>query len=70
MRKKIAKRKRKKVIALGAKIEYEGRVREKGCRRKEAAFVVKAKYKWWDVMSVGDDMLDAYNMLLEIIKND
>ena len=64
MRRKIAKRKRRECIRMGASIQHEGWVKEHGWKRKNIGYSVRATYDGWTYISAGDDELEAYNLLL------
>ena len=81
MRRKIAKIRRREALTLGAEIEREfwsnGDVdveapRLPKIRDKQSAwgFVVYATYNGWHVRCIGNNELDAYQVLLEYMKND
>ena len=64
MRRKIAKRLRKKIIARGAEIVSEEWVYPEDAvgkvKRKDKAFFVEVKHCGWSISSGGMDELEAY----------
>lgn len=81
MRRKIAKIRRKDVLALGAVItrefwdngqkEYDApRIPKIAGRRDDCAYVVKADFNGWHILSVGYDELEAWQMTLWCVKDD
>lgn len=67
MRRKIAKRYKKKLRALGCEIRDPHFVSEPGWRRKDCGYSAEIVFKNMHVCSVGFDELDCYKMAYEDI---
>lgn len=67
MRRKIAKRKRREALRRGASISYEQFRRETGWRRKDCGYVVEFLYNGHRCLCLDDDILGAYQGVLEAI---
>ena len=69
MRRKIAKRRRRDILALGGVIEKEEWCGENSLPRKERGYAAHVQYKGWRILSVGDDELEVYQSLLDCMKD-
>lgn len=67
MRRKIAKRKRREALRRGASIVYERFNQEPGWRRKDCGYAVEFLYNGYRCLSLDDDILSAYQGVLEAI---
>jgi hypothetical protein len=69
MRRKIAKRRRRDILALGGVFEKEEWYGPKTMSRKENGYAAHVQYKGWRILSVGDDELEVYQSLLDCMKD-
>lgn len=69
MRRKIAKRRRRDILALGGVIEKEEWCGPKTMPRKENGYAAHVRYKGWRILSVGDDELEVYHSILDCMKD-
>ena len=67
MRRKIAKRLKKKLRALGCEILDPHFVSEPGWKRKDCGYSVKIIFKNMRVCSIGKDELECYRMALDCV---
>lgn len=73
MRKKIAKKIRKECLNMGCVIVDEGAIltRQEAKEIKEPrGYSVEALYNRWNYHCIGYDMLDAYHLLKDCIKEE
>lgn len=64
MRRKIAKRLRREVLRMGGVISEE----EKG--KEERYYTAKVKYNGWTIYGNGEDELEVYRVVLDVMKVD
>ena len=72
MRRKIAKRKKKELVALGGFNIREKHISEPGWRKKDCGWSIKYKYcepdgNVWEYTVLGKDLLECYKLALEEI---
>ena len=70
MRRKIAKRLRREVLRMGAVIKEERWAEPKNVPRKENGYALRVVYRGWKIFSAGDDELESYRMVLDVMKHD
>lgn len=68
MRRKIAKRRRKELLAKGVFIVSEYWIREPGWKRKDIGYGIRFKYKEHEVSLCEFDELEAYHALAECLE--
>ena len=68
MRRKIAKRRRRDILALGGVIEKEEWYGPKTMPRKEKGYSVHVRHKEWTIFAAGEDELDAYQLAIWCMK--
>ena len=68
MRRKIAKRRRRDILALGGVIEKEEWYGPKTMPRKENGYSVHVRYNEWRILAAGEDELDAYQLAIWCMK--
>ena len=69
MRRKIAKRLRRECRRMGVEILSERYTAGDSGKRKDSCVSVTAMYDGWRIVSIGEDSLDAYRMLLDDISD-
>lgn len=67
MRRKIAKRYKKKLRALGCEIRDPQFVSEPGWKRKDCGYSAKIMFRGWKIMSCGFDELECYKIAYECV---
>lgn len=70
MRRKIAKRLKKKLLALGCQIQDAHFVSEPGWKRKQCGYAAEVIFKNCHICSCGYDELNCYRMALECVMDE
>ncbi len=71
MRRKIAKRLKREIVRMGAVIQKDGwDVPRKSVPRKENGYIFKVMYRGWSIFAAGDDELESFRMVLDVMKHD
>lgn len=70
MRRKIAKRYKKKLRALGCEIRDPHFVSEPGWRRKDCGYAADIIFNEWTIMSCAFDELECYKMACECVMDE
>jgi len=71
MRRKIAKRLKREIVKMGAVIQKDGwDVPRKSVPRKENGYIFKVMYRGWSIFAAGEDELESFRMVLDVMKND
>ena len=68
MRRKIAKRRRRDILALGGVFEKEEWYGPKTMSRKENGYAAHVRYERYRILATGEDELEAYQLALWCMK--